>query len=115
MADAAPWAFDIYMDGRASVPYNVYLHTDRNLPSGANGLFPWYCAEVDNQYRLPHRILPVTVTLRNPVGDAVYSATLGLSDIGTFDGNYALADDAPVGEYVLETTLPGVTFGTLDR
>ena len=36
---------------------------------------------------------------------------MGLSEIGTFDGNYALADDAPIGEYALETTLPNVVFG----
>ena len=111
MAAAGPRAFDIDLDSSPSIPYTLYLYTDQPIyRPGQMVYFRGIVREVTDQYHLPRPDTPVTVTLRSPVGKAVYSTTLSLTDLGTFDGNYALAEDAPVGEYLLETALPGVEF-----
>ncbi len=109
-ADVTPWAFDITLDAGPFIPFTIYLHTDRPIyRPGQSVLFRGILREnQDMRYRSPEGDVPVVMTLRDPMWDVVYSTTLALSDIGTFDGVVPLSEDALVGDYTLEATLPGL-------
>ena len=109
MGDAAPWAFDILLDGSAVPPFNVYLYTDRPIyRPGQMVHFRGILREKDVGYRMPSLDMTVAVVLRDPFGEEVYSDTLSLSEFGTFAGAVILADDTPLGDYTLAARLPTV-------
>ncbi len=109
MADAAPWAFDITLDGAAASRFVMNLYTDRPIYRPGQALyFRGVLREDDDRYLLPPLDLPVAVALRDLAGQLVYSTTVALSDMGTFDGEFELSEDAEIGDYVLEATLPGI-------
>ncbi len=112
MADAAPWAFAIALDGAAASRFVMDLYTDRPIyRPGQTLYFRGVLREDDDRYLLPPLDLPVLVALRAPSGQEVYSTTVVLSDLGTFDGAFVLPEDGEIGDYTLEATLPSVPNG----
>jgi hypothetical protein len=109
-ADAAPWAFGIPVDSLPPASYRAYLHTDRPIyrPGQTVNFRGVLWQEDDARYSLPPLDTAVSVSLRDPMWDEVFSSTLTLSELGTFDSAVALTEDAPVGEYTLQATLPDV-------
>jgi len=109
MADAAPETFAIALDGGAVSRFTLEWYTDRPLYRPGQALrFRGALRENDGRYLLPSLALSVEVTLRGPGGQAIYSTTVALSDMGTFAGAWVLPENSAAGDYALEAALPGV-------
>ncbi len=109
LAEATPWAAGITLDGRAASRYALALYTDRTFyHPGQTVYFRGVVREGDTRYLLPSSTLPVLVTVRGPSGQEIYSSTVTLSEMGTFDGVFALAGEATPGDYMLEARLPHI-------
>lgn len=82
----------------------LYLYTDRPIyRPGQSVRFRGVLRKIDEaRYRLPDT-KAVTVTLRDANGQVAGSFQAPVSDFGTFDGEFALADGASLGNYTLET------------
>jgi uncharacterized protein YfaS (alpha-2-macroglobulin family)/tetratricopeptide (TPR) repeat protein len=60
----------------------------------------------DNQ---PVRGMKVKVTVNNPKGEKIYDQTLTSSEFGTINGEFDLADGAPLGEYSINAQVDQTT------
>lgn len=107
LAEAAPAAFGIALDGGAASPFIVHLYTDRLVYGPEHTVsFRGIVRKNGDRYSLPAVDTPVLVTLRAPSGQAIYSTTLQLSDMGTFDGALTPPDSWAWGAYTLEAVVP---------
>jgi len=108
VADAAPGAFGITLDGGAASRFVADVYTDRPIyRPGQTLYFRGVLREDDVRYLLPPLDVPVVVALRASSDQVVYSMTVALTDMGTFSGEFVLPEDAAIGDYGLEVTLPG--------
>ncbi len=84
----------------------LYLYTDRPIyRPGQSVRFRGVLRKVDEaRYRHPD-VKVVTVTLRDTNGETAGTLQAPVSDFGTIDGEFALADGASLGNYTLETEL----------
>ena len=109
--DIATGAFDIDVDYGPFTSFNLFLHTDRPLyHPGQIVNFSGVCymrAAHSVDYTLPPADMALLFSLRDALGDVVYSHTFSLTEWGTFDGAILLSDDAPIGEYILAAELTG--------
>ncbi|MGD1993608.1 MAG: alpha-2-macroglobulin family protein, partial [Anaerolineae bacterium] len=99
----APWDFDLNSAFYVQ-PYRLYVHTDRPIyrpgqPVYFRGIVR---AEVDARYSLPDELDEVPVVIYDDQGEEVYSEELPVSDMGTFDGEFTLSDEAGLGYYYIE-------------
>jgi len=116
LAEAAPWASGIALDGRAASRYALEVYTDRTFYHPGQGVyFRGVVREDDTRYLLPPLDLPVLVAVRGPSGQEVYSSSVTLSEMGTFDGMVALGGEAAPGDYTLEARLPQIQDGRVWR
>jgi uncharacterized protein YfaS (alpha-2-macroglobulin family) len=101
-----PWSFDIPADYEP-MRFRVYWQTDKPIYRPGQTVRFKAIVRVDDDARYT---LPTTPTLpiriQDPEGREVYSATLPLSDYGTAEGAFALAEEAPLGSYTLMADLP---------
>ncbi|NBD35649.1 MAG: hypothetical protein GVY30_06585, partial [Chloroflexi bacterium] len=102
-ADVSPWDFDITLDPSAAPENNIALSTDRPLyRPGQRVKFKGILRQdEDVQYALPEPDTQVTVSARDARWTEFYSETLPLSEMGAFDGDIELPEDAPIGRYAL--------------
>jgi hypothetical protein len=107
-AGISPWDFDIPATYGPRTSYHVYMHTDRSIyrPGQRVNFRGIVRMDKDARYLLPV-VKDVSVAVRDAMGSVVYSTTLRLSQMGTFDGHYLLPEDAPIGEYMLEISMVG--------
>ena len=96
--DIGPWNFDLSFKDR-QFNSGIAIYTDR--PIYRPGQTVYFKGIVrnddDGRYSLPGGPMPVSVA--DPTGHTIYSATLALSPFGTFAGEYTLPDYAPLGTY----------------
>jgi hypothetical protein len=106
--EAAPSAFGIVLDGSVPSPFAILVYTDRaSYQPGEVAHFRGILREEDGRYLMPSLDMPVQVTLREVAGRGFYTTTVPLSDMGTFTGVLTLPESLGVGDYVIETSLPG--------
>ena len=91
----------------------AYLYTDQPIYRPGH---PVYFRGVlrdqnDVTFSLP-AASSISATLTDPQGKAVYQKTLPLSDLGVFNGQYDLPQDAPLGNYTLAVRYKGQPFET---
>ncbi len=113
VGDASPWTFDIRMDSGPFVPYTVFLQTDRPIyRPGQRVLFRGIVRDGwDARYTLPDATTRLDVALVDPMGESVFSTTVSLTEMGTFDGEIRLSEEARIGEYALLVRIRGVPKG----
>ncbi len=106
-ADVSPWDFDITLDPSAAPEHNIALSTDRPIyRPGQRVKFRGILRQDDDmQYTLPAPETQVTVSARDARWTEFYSETLPLSEMGAFDGDIQLPQDAPIGRYALQASL----------
>lgn len=85
--------------GDTSGPF-AYLYTDRPLyRPGQDVMFKGIVRDQDDlHYSLPGET-QIFVKIFNSEGEEVYRETLNLSEMGTFDAKFKIAEDAMVGTY----------------
>ncbi|MDY0019960.1 MAG: Ig-like domain-containing protein, partial [Anaerolineae bacterium] len=108
--DTSPWSFGLSADYGTFYPYQLYLYSDRSIyRPGQTIYFKGVLREIDDpRYTLPGTLQGVDVTLRDTNWDPVYSTTLALSELGSFEGAFELFSQAKVGYYTLQAQVPGV-------
>ncbi len=99
------WNFDINMDYELP-DHTIYLYTDRPIyrpgqPVYFKGVVR---GEDDTRYFLMDASR-VRVNIYDDVGDLVFDKWLPLTPQGSFSGTLELADDTPLGYYMLSATL----------
>ncbi|HOT90878.1 MAG TPA: Ig-like domain-containing protein [Anaerolineae bacterium] len=106
-----PWDFDIAADYSQSLPYQVYLHTDRPIyrPGQVVHLRGILRNDDDARYTLPDAGQTVEIALRNANWEIVTQTVMTVDEMGVFSGDIEVAADALLGVYTLEATVPGVT------
>jgi len=108
-----PWNFNLNFKDRK---YNSgqAIYTDRAIyRPGQMVYFKGILRDDDDgHYSVPTH--PVDVTVNDNQGRPVYSATLALSPYGSFAGQYALPDYAPLGTYYLTYKCPNDTGNCAD-
>ncbi len=108
----SPWDFDLSSQFGAE-PYRLYLHTDRPIyrpgqPVYFRGILR---SETDARYTIPQQVSELPLVVYDDQGQQVYSDTLPLSDLGTFDGQFTLGPEAGLGYYYIETRIDQWTSG----
>lgn len=93
-----PWNFDLNFGDRK---YNngQAIYTDRPIYRAGQTIYfrGIVRSDDDGRYSLPKD--PQVVSISDPSGRDIYSATLPLSPFGSFSGQYTLPDYAPLGTY----------------
>jgi alpha-2-macroglobulin len=94
-----PWSFGVPSQYQAET-YQSYLYTDRPLYRPGQVVYFKGILRKDNdaRYLLPD-LHEVTVVINNDQGERVYTATLPLNGLGTFTGQFQLAEEAGLGYY----------------
>ncbi|MBN1180281.1 MAG: Ig-like domain-containing protein [Anaerolineae bacterium] len=102
----APWDFDI-PSSFYTQPYRLYLYTDR--PIYRPGQPVYYRGVVRNEddahYTLPGRLNLVLVNVYDDQGEIIFHDEHALSDMGTFDGELTLGQEATLGYYYIEVQM----------
>ena len=98
-----PWDFNLSSEFYVR-PYRIHVYTDRPIYRPGQPVYfrgvVW--AEDDARYTLPPAGETVAVSVRNDQGETIYQETLPLSDLGTFNGQFTLAQEAGLGYYYIE-------------
>ncbi|MHB8994814.1 MAG: alpha-2-macroglobulin family protein [Armatimonadota bacterium] len=88
-------------------PYKAYLYTDRPVyrPGQTVRFRGSVRAVADRQYSLPNsQIETVRAQIKTSGGSTVYDERLPLNEYGSFNGDFALAPEPPLGGYELVVT-----------
>ena len=103
----SPWDFGVDSEFWAS-QYQGYLYTDRPIyRPGQTVYFKGILrADDDAHYSLPTGIDTVEVRVADPEGKELYKKKLSPNDMGTFNDQLVLAEEAPLGGYYLEIQDP---------
>ncbi|MCL6511657.1 MAG: Ig-like domain-containing protein [Anaerolineae bacterium] len=101
--------YDFNLPGRYQAePFFAYLYTDR--PIYRPGQMVFYKGIVrrddDARYSLPTDVSQINLTIFNNQGQQVFSATMPLDASGSFNGQFALDNGAPTGQYFLQACIP---------
>jgi uncharacterized protein YfaS (alpha-2-macroglobulin family) len=106
-----PWDFNV--DGEFwTSQYQGTIYTDRPIyRPGQTVYFKGIVrADDDANYQLPTDIKTVAVRIGDPQGRDVYTQSLSLNDMGTFNDKLLLAEGAPLGSYFIEIQDPAHDF-----
>ncbi len=98
-----PWNFNLNSDYGAS-PYVSYLYTDRPIyRPGQTVYFKGILRRDDDaDYTIPQDVGMLDVSVSDPQGKELYSASLPVSEMGTFYDELTLGAEAPLGTYFLQ-------------
>jgi hypothetical protein len=120
---ADPWALGVNVDGSPSLPYRLYLQSDRPIyrPGQNVHLYGLLRNDDDVVYTLPQPGTTFTLTMRDPFRTPVLTRTMVTSEWGSFEDTILLDEDTPTGAYTLEALvnagegtrayrLPGIEF-----
>ena len=88
-------------------PYSVYMYTEKPLyRPGQTVYFKGIVrAQDDARYSINPACDEAYTEIYDPNGTMVFSGTLPLNDFATFNGDFALADEAALGYYTLNARL----------
>ncbi len=103
---AEPWNFG-YRFSWSPRAYQTYLYTDRPVyRTGQPVYFRGILRSKDDVVYMPapHETAPVTI--RDAQGEAVFQRDIPLNDFGSFSGKFDIAEEASLGAYTLEVSLP---------
>ena len=98
----SPWEFGLRSEFYTD-KYRAHLYTERGIYRPGQTIYFKGILRVDDDatYSLPPRDLVVKASALDSQGREFWRATLPLSEMGTVHGSIALAEDAPLGAYVL--------------
>ena len=101
----SPWNYDLPSE-YYNQPYRVHLYTERPLYRAGDTIHFRAIIRNDNDadYTIPTD-LPVTVRVRNPRGDIIYTSELRPDAYGAIYGDVPLATETELGVYGLEAEL----------
>ncbi|MCS6848678.1 MAG: Ig-like domain-containing protein [Anaerolineae bacterium] len=106
--------YDFNLPGRYQAePFFAYLYTDR--PVYRPGQMVFYKGIVrrddDARYTVPTDVTQVNLTIFNGQGQQVVSTTVPLDANGGFNGQFALDNGAPTGQYFIQICVPRLNRG----
>ncbi|MEZ4670447.1 MAG: Ig-like domain-containing protein [Anaerolineae bacterium] len=88
--------------------YRAYLYTDRPIYRPDQPVYFRGVARIQNDVTYtPPDFNQIPVQILDANGEVVYNETLPVTPFGTFSGQFDIADDAPLGYYSIQATLPG--------
>jgi len=98
----SPWDYQLPVNWEAR-PFRAHLFTDRQIYRPGQTVYykAFLRLDDDGEYSLPEMGTPVQASLIDSEGRAVWSDELTLGDMGSLDGEIALAETAPLGYYGL--------------
>lgn len=103
---AEPWQFG-YGFSWSPRAYHTYLYTDRPVyRTGQPVYFRGVVRSKDDVVYMPAPLDSAPVAIRDARGEIVYERELAVSDFGSFDGQFDIAQDASLGAYSLSVDLP---------
>ncbi len=103
----SPWDFGLssryYIE-----PYNVYFQTDKPIyRPGQTVYFKTIVRDDDDaRYHLPDNLTRLPLTVTDSQGKEIFTDTIDLNEFGTFNGQFALDEQASLGYYSIAVTLP---------
>ena len=103
--DITPWRFDMRMESYDTA-YSIYVFTDRPIyrPEQTVYFKGMLRREDDARYSLPGSDLKMHVAINDPDGKVVFEDTFDVSEMGTIDGAFELAEEAALGNYSISVT-----------
>lgn len=103
---AEPWNFG-YRFSWSPRAYQTYLYTDRPVyRTGQPVYFRGIVRSKDDVVYMPVPYQTAPVTIRDAQGEIVFQRDLPLNDFGSFSGKFDIAQEASLGAYTLEVSLP---------
>lgn len=87
-------------------PYRTYFYTERPVYRlGQTVYFKAICRKnTEDGLKNPGEGLPVTVSIEDPDGQKVWQSNTKTTKFGSFDGFYALPEEAKIGGYSVQMT-----------
>ncbi len=106
---ASIWDFSIAPDYGAAPGHNLYLYSDRPLyrPGQQVHVRGVLREERDVRYTLPDLEQQVELRLHDGEWNRVITRSVSLSELGSFEATFELAEDAELGRYTVEAQLVG--------
>ena len=107
-----PWEFGLEY-GYDLGDYRGALYTERPIYRPGQSVYFKGILRVDDdaRYSLPAGAGDLRVQISDPQGRQVFSNTLSLNDMGTFNGELRLSAEAALGYYYINAYLPEADFG----
>jgi uncharacterized protein YfaS (alpha-2-macroglobulin family) len=101
----APFEFDLTLEPYRS-DYVGYLYTERPIyrPTQTVYFKGFVRSDDDARYSLPAGLDKLSVSVRDPDGNEVYSKTLPIDSMGGLNGELQLSEAAPLGYYEIEAS-----------
>ncbi len=93
--------------------YRVYLKTERDIYRPGQTVYYKGIVRLDDDgaYSLPAPGQPITITIMDSQRRDVWTDVISLSEMGSFSGDFALTDDAALGDYRMRADLATAAFG----
>lgn len=109
----SPWEFDLRSQ-LESDPYAIYLYMDRDIyrPNQVVRFKGIVRADDDAAYSMPSRGMKVPISVRDAQDKEIYSDELRLNHMGTFNGEFALGEEASLGHYYVSGQVDDQYYGT---
>jgi uncharacterized protein YfaS (alpha-2-macroglobulin family) len=91
--------------------YLTYIYTDRPIyrPGQTVNFKAIVRRDKDLKYAVPDNNLPITVNIRDAKNNLLQTSTFNANEFGTINGTFAIAAEAPLGDYKIETVVNGET------
>jgi uncharacterized protein YfaS (alpha-2-macroglobulin family) len=107
-----PWDFGLPAD-YAHSPVIGVIYTDRPIYRPDQNVYIRGALRTaqDERYTLPDQAQQAFLSITDPEGNAVYSATLALSEFGTFNASFPLERGARLGSYSMAVGYSGAAAG----
>ena len=110
-----PWDFSIN-SAFFFEPHSVYIYTEKPLYRPGQPVHFKGIVRLDNdaRYAIDPNLKQVDVLVYDPLGTQVYTATLPLTDYGSFNADFTLDQAAALGGYSIQAQIPGKTPDTTE-
>ncbi|MCJ7738363.1 MAG: Ig-like domain-containing protein, partial [Anaerolineae bacterium] len=101
--EISPWRFDLPMESEPDV-YNTYVFTEKPIYRPGQPVYFKGIVRKDDDahYSLPRPNTKVSITIYDGQNNKVYEEQLPVSEMGTWDGELTLGEDAALGIYSID-------------